>query len=250
MTEIIFRLVKALAIFEHVSKSMHRVSRCLSHGVPRILVVLFPLFPTRFFAYVSSSQVCCSEFKFFTLLCHLCKVKPPSESILVDSSLNFTASSSVAPLPIDSVAPRMYGLEVAPNMTLVKWYSLTFLSLKLSNQRTCWASWSYSCTLIWRKAFWISLVTQYFHIWFHTFNLSERNVKEYCFTRSGCSGGPVSKQSLREGIIDDSHFRCLSLFSNNCLVGNVMHDLPCWRCWYWLHNSSGYLVLHDLVVFL
>lgn len=120
MTEIIFRLVKALAIFEHVSKSMHRVSRCLSHGVPRILVVLFPLFPTRFFAYVSSSQVCCSEFKFFTLLCHLCKVKPPSESILVDSSLNFTASSSVAPLPIDSVAPRMYGLEVAPNMTLVK----------------------------------------------------------------------------------------------------------------------------------
>lgn len=73
MTEIIFRFVKALAVFEHVSKSMRRVSRSLSHGVPRIVVVLFPLFLTRFFAYVSSSEACCSELKFFTLLCHLCK---------------------------------------------------------------------------------------------------------------------------------------------------------------------------------
>ena len=29
-----------------------------------------------------------------------------------------------------------------------------------------------------------------------------------------------------------------------------MYDLPCWLRWYWLHNSSGYLVLHDLAVFL
>ena len=111
----------------------------------------------RLVALNSNSSHCCAT----------C-AKPPSESILVDSSLNFTASSSVTPLPIDSVAPRMYGLEVAPNMTLVKRYSLTFLSLKLSNQRTRWASWSCSCTLIWRKAFWISPVTQYFrisHLW-------------------------------------------------------------------------------------
>ena len=99
MTEIILRFVNGSATFKHVLKLMCSVSRCLSHGVPRILVSPFLLFPTTLLAYVSSSQAWFPEFKCSTLLCHLCNVNPPSESISVDSSLNVTASCSVPPPP-------------------------------------------------------------------------------------------------------------------------------------------------------
>ena len=94
--EINLRLVKGLAAVKQVSKSTRRVSRCLSHGVARIL---FPMFPTVLLAYVSPSQACFFEFKLSTLLGHLCEVNPPPESILMGASSDVAASISACSSP-------------------------------------------------------------------------------------------------------------------------------------------------------